>query len=150
MYFNIPTSNFFDIFFNLFKSKKEIEENNINNLSAMRVLKVNGKKCEIYDEDIDSIYNIDIFKFSGDISLSEMTSEIKRCFILRESIDMSEFTDVVYKLNTVILNFNGKKFEVNCFDDFSLIKLKTCLFYHKMKDISILNKEDYTIIDKKA
>mgnify|MGYP006977525364 CR=1 FL=1 len=63
MYCNIPMSNFFDIFFNLFKSKKEIEENNINNLSAMRVLKVNGKKCEIYDEDIDSIYNIDIFKF---------------------------------------------------------------------------------------
>lgn len=150
MYCNIPMSNFLDMFLNLFKSKKEIEEDNLNNLSAMRVLKVNGQKCEIYDEASEGFNNLNPFIFSDDVPINEMTNEIKKCFVLRESIDMSEFTDVEYRLNTVILNFNGKKYEVNCFDDFSLIKLKTCLFIHKMKDISITNKEDYTIIDKKA
>jgi hypothetical protein len=150
MYCNIPMSSFFDFFLNLFRNKKDIEESNINNLKEMRILKVNGQKFEIYDEISDNFFEMNFQKFNEETPIYEITTEIKKCFTLRESIDMSEFSDVEYKYNSVTINFNGKKFEINCFDDFSLIKLKTCLFYHKMKDVSIINKEDYSIIDKKA
>jgi hypothetical protein len=150
IYCNIPMSNFFDLFLNLFRNKKDIEESNINNLKEMRVLKVNGQKLEIWDEIPDNFFDMDYTKFTDDASLSQLTTEIEKCFTLRESFDMTDLKSVEYEYNTVKIEIKGSTFEINCFDDFSLIKLKTCIFHHKMKNTSIDIQENYSKIDKKA
>lgn len=150
MYCNIPLKGFFDFVFNLFKSEKEIEEANAQKLNDNRVLKVNGKIFEIYNEIPENFFLIDLEKFKLETpKFSEMTFELKKCYERYDSKDISKWKNVDWAFNTLKITIDSDFYEIHCFDDFSMIKLKSCLYYYRSKEIMINNKENYDLLNLK-
>jgi len=150
MYCNIPLKGIFDFFLNIFKSEKEIAENTRLQHKDNRVIKVNGELFEIYDEIKGSFneINFEIFK-KEDTNISEIGKAIKNCFKKYETKEILKWTKADWKLNTLKIGFDSDEYEIHCFDDFSMIKLKSCLYHHRMKQIKIENVENYNKLEVK-
>lgn len=150
IYCNIPLKNFFDFIINIFKSEKEILEKNASNLADNRILKVDGKNFEIYNEIPEKFFEIDLEILNDDkINISEITKQMKKCFQKYDSKEVTKWTDIEIKHNTLKITISSDTYEIHCFDDYSMLKLKSCFFYHRGKEVAIKNKENYKLLDNK-
>ncbi len=151
LYCNIPIKGYFDFFFNLFKSQKEIEEENTHRLTDNRILIVDKNNLYIYNEIPENFLNININVFGENfINKCEIIKEMKKCFEKYDTRDIKKLTNIDFRAMSVKLTIDSQNFDIHFFDDFSMLKLKTCLFnLRKDSIVKAENMQRLALLEKK-